>query len=134
VNVTIASSSSMPAQDRKAPRTSDGTTLAPGTGVPASKRRTPKKHSPRPKPPLPRPWTWLEVLDAALALDECDFLAVLSEMLMVRHEKEQRAGQRYAPASTSSDIPFDDPLEDDPFDVVPPVIPLSWRRSSARKR
>jgi hypothetical protein len=83
---------------------------------------------------VPKAWTWSEVLDAALALDYSDFLAVLSEMLLVRHVEEQRARQRFTPAFVESDDPFDDPLEDDPFDSVPAAIPLSSRRGRGRKR
>jgi hypothetical protein len=121
------------AKHREAPSTADGTTLAQGADVPPAKRRITPKHSPRAQKPVPKQWAWHEVLDAALALDHCDFLAVLSEMLLVRHEKEQLAKQRYAPYA-SIDIPFDDPLEDDPFAAVPAAIPLSSRRASTRKR
>jgi len=75
------------------------------------------------------------VLDAALALDDCDFLAVLSEMLLVRHERQEHLARRHhAAATASSDIPFDDPFYDDPFDEVPAAIPLASRRGRARKR
>jgi hypothetical protein len=122
------------AKPRDAPRTATGTTLAPGTRMPPAKRRTTKPQSPRPPKPVPQQWRWDEVLDAALALEETDFLAVLSEMMMVRDEKVEAIRRRNAAEGLTSDIPFDDPLEDDPFDVVSPVTPLASRRARARKR
>ena len=73
------------------------------------------------------------MLDAALALEETDFLAVLDEMLMVRDEKVAAIRRRNAAEGLTSDIPFDDPLEDDPFDAVAPVVPLTPRKGRGRK-
>lgn len=123
------------AKHRDDPSTSDGTTLAQAMMMPAAKRKTTPKQSARSREPVRKPLRWDEVLDAAFALDHCDFLAVLCEMLMVRHEKEELAKQRYARAyGPSDDIPFEDPLDDDFFDNIPAAIPLAPRRNRARKR
>jgi hypothetical protein len=69
------------------------------------------------------------VLDAALALEETDFLAVLDEMLMARDEKVAAIRRRNAAQGLPS---IDDPLEDDPFDVMSPVLPLTPKRGRKR--
>ncbi len=76
--------------------------------------------------------TWLEVLDAALMLSERDFLALLCDLLIVRHEREETERRRHE--SMCGDIPYDDFLEDDSYDLASPVIPMTPKRSRARKR
>ncbi len=99
--------------------------------MPPAKRRATKAQPSRTPPPPPRLSTWSEVLDAALALEETDFIFVLQEMMMARPEKEEAIRRRNAARGWPS-VPYDDPLEDDPFDDVPPVIPPTPQRGRKR--
>lgn len=125
------------AEAREDARPSGGTSLAHDACVPSTKRSNPPKQARQPEPLPPKVWRWDEVLDAALSLEDTDFIAVLSEMLMVRDEVQKRIGQRAAEYFASRGAPFDDPFDDDaftdaPLDTTSATVP-SPRRKKARK-